>query len=428
VIKTWTYPSDLSDNISPDGEDARRFPQVAMDDNGNAIITWHQYFQIFKSEYRNGAWSHPGDLSDNINPEVQTAWFPQVAMDDNGDAIITWHEFSQIFKSEYRNGTWTHPGDLNDKISPDGGVAYYPQVAMDDNGNAIITWRQNDGNNWQVFKSEYRNGVWTHPGDLSDNIIPDGGDAYEPHVAMDNNGNAIITWEQHDGNNNQIFKSEYRNGVWTHPGDLNDKISPDGGDACVPHVAMDDNGNAIITWEQKDGNLNRQVFKSEYRNGVWTHPSDLNDNINPDGDYGRNPQVAMDDNGNAIIAWEQDDGTFPQIFKSEYRNGVWTHPSDLNDNISPDGDYAWSPQVAMDDNGDAIITWEQIGFNLNKQVFKSEYRNGVWTHPSDLSDNISSDGEDAYEPNVAMDDNGNAIITWRQNDGNNWQIFKSEYR
>jgi hypothetical protein len=52
---------------------------------------------------------------------------------------------------------------------------------------------------------------------------------------------------------------------------------------------------------------------------------------------------------------------------------------------------------------------------------------GTWTHPSGLSDNISPDGQGANEPQVAMDDNGNAIITWYQFDGSDYQIFMSEY-
>lgn len=57
--------------------------------------------------------------------------------------------------SEYRNGTWSHPADRTDNISPGGGHAYYPEVAMDDNGNAIITWYQSDGSNKQIFMSEH---------------------------------------------------------------------------------------------------------------------------------------------------------------------------------------------------------------------------------------------------------------------------------
>jgi len=432
--KSWTIPADLTDNISPDGQ-AANYPRVAMDDNGNAIIVWYQsdgsIDQIFKSEYRGGQWTIPADLTDNISPDGSGAADAEVAMDDNGNAIIVWEQYDgsniQIFKSEYRNGQWTFPADLTDNISPDGQDARRPEVAMDDNGNAIIVWEQLDGSNNQIFKAEYRNGQWTFPADLSDNINPDGY-AFQPRVAMDDNGNAIIIWEQSDGSIWQIFKSEYRNGQWTFPVDLTDNINPDGQPANAPQVAMDDNGNAIIVWQQSDGS-NDQIFKSEYRNGQWTFPADLTDNISPDGQRAYAPQMAMGDNGNAIIVWQQSDGSSLQIFKAEYRNGQWTIPADLTDNIGPDGQDAVGPEVAMDDNGNAIIVWEQSD-GSNIQIFKSEYRGGQWTLPADLTDNISPDGQDAVGPEVAMDDNGNAIIVWKQqpDGGGSYQVFKSEYR
>ena len=239
---------------------------------------------------------------------------------------------------------------------------------------------------------------------------------------MDNNGNAIIVWIQYGS----IFKSEYRNGVWTYPASLTDNINPAGLGVGYPQVAMDNNGNAIIVWEQYDSYDNYQIFKSEYRGGVWTNPASVADNISPDG--GGNawflfPQVAMDSNGNAIIVWQQHNGTNYRIFKSEYRNGVWKYPSSLDDNISPDGQDAWPPQVAMDNNGNAIIVWYQRDESNIYQIFKSDYRGGTWTNPSSLSDNISPDGQDAVYPQVAMDNNGNAIIVWEQ-----YYIFKSEYR
>ncbi len=435
--KTWTHPSSVTDNISPDGQNAYN-QQVAMDNNGNAVIVWQQYdnanWQIFKSEYRNSAWTHPSSVTDNISPDGQNAEHPQVAMDDNGNAVIAWHQSDganeQIFKSEYRNGAWTHPSSVTDNISPDLQNVYGLHVAMDNNGNAIIVWYQSvDGINAQIFKSEYRNSAWTHPASLTDNISPDGQPAEHPQVAMDDNGNAVIAWHQYDNANWQIFKSEYRNGAWTHPSSLTDNISPDGTWAYISQVAMDDNGNAVIVWQQKSNVIDWEIFKSEYRNSAWTHPSSLTDNISPDGQSAYSPRVAMDNNGNAVIVWYQFAGTEWQAFKSEYRNGAWTHPSSLTDNISPDGQSADSPQVAMDNNGNAVIVWYQFA-GTNYQIFKSEYRNGAWTHPSSLTDNISPDGQDAHEdyPQVAMDNNGNAVIVWGQSDGAKNQIFKSEFR
>jgi hypothetical protein len=243
---------------------------------------------------------------------------------------------------------------------------------------------------------------------------------------MDNNGNALIVWYQSDGLRNQIFKSEYRGGSWTHPAGLSDNISPDGQDAYDPSAAIDDNGNALIVWYQSDGSDN-QVFISEYRNGSWDHPDSLSDNISPDGNHAFRPEVAMDNNGNALIVWYQWDNSKYQVFMSEYRGGAWDHPADLSDNISPNGEDGFDPKLAMDNNGNALIVWYQSD-GLRNQIFKSEYRGGSWTHPAGLSDNISPDGQDAYDPSTAIDDNGNALVVWYQSDGTDNQIFMSEYR
>jgi hypothetical protein len=134
---------------------------------------------------------------------------------------------------------------------------------------------------------------------------------------MDNNDNAIIVWRQYDGSHDQIFKSEYRNGSWSHPTDLSDNISPDV-NAIALKVAMDDNGNAIIVWNQGDGSHN-QIFKSEYRNESWIHPTGLSDNISLDGYSAEGVQVAMDNNDNARIVWQQYVSGKYYIFMSEFR-------------------------------------------------------------------------------------------------------------
>lgn len=434
--KRWTHPADLTEGICPNGPGVQ-MTQVAMDDSGDAIIAWVQgsgsAYHTYMSEYRGGVWFHPATVDDNFNPRYAYAGRPQIAMDGAGNAMVVWFQsmgtMFQVYKSEYRNEVWNHPLDLADHISPDGSPASYPHVAMDSAGSAVVVWNQRAGPigaNDQIFMSEFRNGSWQHPTGLNDNISLDAGSAGRPHVAMDAIGNAIIVWAQSDGVNSRIFKSEYRNNTWTHPTDPTDAISPDGTGASSPQVAMDGAGNAVVVWRQGDG-ADRQIFMSEFRNAIWYHPVDLDDNISPDGSSAEYPQVAMDDAGNTIIVWSQEDGTARQIFLSTYRDDVWIHPADLTDNISPDGGSADNPQVAMDDIGNAIVVWDQ-STGPDRQIFMSEYREGTWRHPVDLSDNISLDASSATLPQVAMDASGNAVVIWQQSDGANVQIFKSEYR
>jgi hypothetical protein len=475
--KSWNHPASLAENVSPDGLNISA-PQTAMDDQGNAVVVWFGAYAssscgsspaptcngIFKSEFRNGLWTQPTTSADHISPAGFAADSPSVAMDSSGNALIVWTQYdasmmcpatfgdcSSAYMSEFRNGAWSAPAPAGN-ITIGEPNAFPPRAAMDDNGNALIVWawKKFAGAEYSIFKSEYRNGVWSRPTSTTQQINPVGQNALNPQVAMDNNGNAIIVWQQDDGGFTRIYKSEYRNGVWTHPASLAANISPDGQDASAPQAAMDNNGNTVIVWLQSDGSFS-QVYKSEYRGGAWTHPANLaTDHISFDGRTAGLPQVAMDNNGNALIVWQQpDDAGARAVFKSEYRSGAWHHPAGLADNVSPatqDSQRAGGPRVAMDDNGNAMIVWEQnddtgniflppippdvIGimiFNYH-QVYKAEYRNGAWTAPSGLLDNISIDGQPADSPAVAMGNNGDSIIVQRQMDGSQFQIFKSEYR
>ncbi|MDO9265179.1 MAG: DUF1566 domain-containing protein, partial [Desulfosalsimonadaceae bacterium] len=351
---------------------------------------------------------------------IYTDWYTFIWDFEPTDAypILRWTGWDQ-------STGWQYPINLDDTVNaepwPNGQIK--PQVAMGGNGETLIVWAQYDGSYSRINKNEYRGGTWSGP-----EIISSAGvDAYNPQVAMDGNGNAVIVWEQSDGSNTQIYKSEYRTGAWTHPADLSDHISPAGTDASVPQVAMAGSGDAVIVWQQSDG-TNKRIYKYEYRSGAWTGL----EAISPAGTDAALPQVAMDDNGvavnaDAVIVWQQYDGvSYNLIYKSEYRGGLWDHPANLDANISPSGIYASSPQVAMAANGDAVIVWEQSGYYV--ELYMTEYRNmTVWSSPV----MISPSGSDAGASRVAMNKtNGDTIIVWTQSEEFSYgkRIFMSEYR
>ncbi len=515
-IPIWAHPDDINDYINPNAgeevESVHNSPKVAMDDNGNIIVVWigdscseSNCRQVYMIEYRNESWTQVDNLSDNISPDGFTASSPQVAMSNDGTAIIVWEQLttaqfgscgtfgtqcSHIYMSEYRNGTWKHPQGNTDYINQPADIsvnsaAHAPQVVMDDSGNAIIVWYQKRPDGWGVYKSEYRSGSWTHP-TINEYINPkiSGNNAINPSVAMDNNGNALIVWQANDlsttcsGSSpcNRLYISEYRDSKWTHPDDVTSGyINPVGqycsGISCMFEVdiAMDNNDNAIIVWKQHLGNgdsaNNGAIFMSEYRNGSWTHPSALNDAINPGlmSNKARFPRVDMNDNDNAIIVWQQYDGTLNckerifglngyeefavpcnQTYMSETSSGGWIHPNDLSEHISPSGqmvDLISFPEVAISNNGDAVITWAQVDGNTNStcvegsvnfcsHIFMSEKRGGSWIHPEDLMDYISPTYEPtgSRHPQVAIDSSGNTIIAWDQYKGIQTNIYKSDYK
>ncbi len=351
---SWNAPAIISF-----GATAADDPVVAMDDNGRAIIVWRQldgpsspepFWQLFRSDYgiTVAGWTHPGSLADNISEDGNHVYFlPDVAMDNNNEAVIVWRQYSgfgggkfMVYRQELRGVTWSgEPVANSDYIGPIiAGNISAPKVAMDNNGNTIIVWEQSvaeaqphpyyPGTDpveiFHIYKSEYRSSIWNDPATASDHISPSGLNATSPAVAMDDNGNAIITWVQSDGNDLQLFKSEYRLSAWTHPFSLTDNISPDNESVDNATVAMDNNGDAIIAWRQFDG-TRYMTYKSEYRSNTWRHPVSLLDAINPGSSSAveTGPNVAMDNTGDALILWSQSDAEdatgVQQIFQSELR-------------------------------------------------------------------------------------------------------------
>jgi hypothetical protein len=187
-------------------------------------------------------------------------------------------------------------------------------------GDAIVCWSQNELGNAHVMRSERVSGTWTHPAGFGAAINPSGGFAAVPRAAVAANGDAMVTWYQLDGSEAQIYVSHREGSVWTHPIGLADNISPAGGSAETPFVAMSDNGDAVIAWDQLNPNSSRwNVYMSELRDGTWTHPADLDSSISPTGNDAIRTRVAMNRNGDAVIVWQQNDGSGVAIYASEYR-------------------------------------------------------------------------------------------------------------
>jgi len=440
--KAWHHPVDLTENISPMGYDTLH-PDVAMDDNGNVIIVWEQKDgsgkrHIYKSEYRDGVWIHPAGNFDFISPYDGDAVQPKVAMSNSGEAVIVWLQMNhngsdmELCMSEYRNSVWTHPFGYSDSIGPSYGNLFggsYPYgLAMDDLGNTIIAYSHTADNDlFEIFISMYKEGEWNHPEDSSDYISLTEGNATYPDLAMTNSGDAVLVWAE--DSNTSLMVSEYVSGSWQHPTSTNERINQLAGTTQNPRVAMNDNGDLLISWWQES-----HIHKSERFNGEWTYPEDINDYISHPDSFAMLPLPSVANNGDAQIVWMQTTPYTYALYKSERRNEDWTYPENQTDFFTPG--FTGMPNYfssTMDHRGSSVVVWTQSDnsiYDVNR-VYMSEYRNNEWDHPQHLMEHISPDDTSADPSShlkTAMSNNGNSIIVWSQDNGSNNQIYMSEFK
>jgi hypothetical protein len=92
-------------------------------------------------------------------------------------------------------------------------------------------------------------------------------------------------------------------------------------------------------------------------------------------------------------------------------------------NISTAGQDAFEPQVVVDSSGTVIAVWTRSdGTNLRIQS-ANRTPSGAWSTPVDISD----PGFPASSPQLAIDPTGNALAVWTRFDGTNGRI-QTSYR
>ncbi|MET0306627.1 MAG: PKD domain-containing protein [Solirubrobacterales bacterium] len=284
-----------------------------------------------------------------------------------------------------------------------------PEVAVDAAGNAIAIWERHVGGEEIVEATERpAGGDWSEPEILS---LP-GEEGDQSQVAIDAAGNAIAAWVTDDGIGGFVIRSAVRppGGAWPEPEDVSDSISAAGS----PMLAIDAVSEAVAVWTAFDSGdvLVQGAVRSA--DGEWSEPDDLSP-AGQDVTPLEAPDAAIDAAGNAIAVWKLD-GSSNFIVQAAVRaagQDDWSAPDDLSDA----GQDAGEPSVAMDDEGDAVAVWTRLD---GPDIIQAAVRpaSGDWANADDLSDA----GGEAGQPDAAMDEAGDAVAVWRRYNGSNFIV------
>jgi microcompartment protein CcmK/EutM len=129
------------------------------------------------------------------------------------------------------------------------------------------------------------------------------------------------------------------------------------------------------------------------------------------------PQVALNGNGNGLEVWTRFNGLC-QCDKTQARPvssaGVLGSVQDL----SAGGQNAESPQVAIDAGGNALAVWQRFDGTNDRVQARTRSAAGVLGAVQTLSDA----GQNAFSPQVAIDAAGAGITVWTRYDGTNDRV------
>lgn len=401
-------------------------PQIAMDRNGSAHAVWSQNdgsgWNIWTKRFSpQSGWGAPSLLSHPFYGP--DARIPRIDFNSNGNAVTVWEQTDGVSFKILANYYIDGIGwDYPLLISAnDSDNSAKPKIAIDDNGNAIAVWSVDIGPYSNLVASRYESGTGWSP------EVPiefnDSGSAWDPEIAFDGSGNAIVVWTQYNGTSQDIWSNRYKVGSgWDTP----ESIDSSNGQPYIPQIAVDSGGNAIAVWYQTnvtytDVWANRYSIGQGWGNAVLLETEDLGS--------ARVPQIVLDEWGDGIAVWGQSNGSAKNIFARSYEFGQGWNATALISSNNPAND-AVDPYIAIDGNGNAIVIWKQEKAPLDsrRDLWACRFVKGDgWESPELIETENRPGSSDPAYPDIAMDEAGNAFAIWRHSDGLVDHIWVNRY-
>jgi len=362
---------------------------------------------------------------------------PAVAMSDAGDFVVVWESESQD------NGTEGVYGQRYDAfVAPLGGefqVNTYstswqqsPAVAMDADGDFVVVWNswEQDGSSYGIYGRLYDGSGGPPGGEFRVNTRTDGRQS-EPSVAMDADGNFVVVWESHgqDGSSSGIYGQRF------------DALgSPSGTEFLVntqtfegqysPSVAMDDDGDFVVVWQSwgQDGS-EAGIYGQRYNASGVPQGSEFPVNTYTVGSQDM-PWVAMDSDGDFVVVWQsagKDSSGFAIAARLYDAAGV-PQGDEFQVNTYEADDQKW-PFVAMDADGDLVVTWGSVGEDGDGYGVYGQYFSAAGI-PDGLEFQVNVHTPfDQYIPSVAMNAVGDFAVAWQSwyQDGSSYGVYSRHY-
>lgn len=335
-------------SVSTDGYDSRD-EQVAVDRQGDAVLVWvrtsHEYPYPSQVELRSrshtGAWGPIVVLT----PADQAPHSPMVAVDDDGDAVVSWTAITPgpNYGAYARRVSGAGTVGPLQTLSGPGVTPLGTRVTVDADGDAVVTWAEThtDGGTIPKMRRFARDGSLGAEEVLSTSPAR----AEVPAVAVDQAGDGVVAWT-----NDWVVQAR----TLTASGPLGplETVSPDLSPIdrhLIANVTVDRDGDALVTWRhhtQADGS--EQVWgRWLSHDGTVGAVRQLTPAAHPDIS---NYSIAGDPDGDILLTWDR----FPS--KELYVRRI-TPAGTLGEPVQV-ASIGRLPTVRIDDGGEGIEIWQ----------------------------------------------------------------------
>lgn len=340
---------------------------------------------------------------------------------------------SNIYAQRYLNdGT---PSGNNFQVNDDQSQKQQktPDIAVDGKGSVTIAWEDNRTHDPDVYIQSYTvEGLLLAENiRINDDSLSNAGQQH-PAIAVDSTGNFIITWYDPRNGPADLYAQRYT--VEGIPIGVNFKVNQDTGiyEYGLPSMAADAAGNFTVAWLDREHGSDSwedvyiRRFSSE---GIALGENVRINEFDGKADLKNPPSIAMDNEGNFVVTWNYRMlGTYHSEIYAQYfsKTGI-----PLGDNFVVNDDtieaIQRSPEVAMNENGDFVIAWTDTRDNDIINIYAQRFASGGISLGSNFKVSEDMEGLSHFFPNVAIKDVGDFVVSWYGSTGQEINVFAQVY-
>lgn len=364
-------------------------PRVATDASGNFVVVWMSRAQeapgindgIYMRRYAANGTPLSGDL--HVNTYTTNAQAsPAIAMDNAGNFVVAWSSAGQdgsqngIYAQRFDSSGAPAGSEFRVNTTTSGDEAF-PAVAMDADGDFVVTWDTAipSGSGYDVYAQRYNSAAQAQGGETLVNQTT-AGQEYSSAVAMDDAGNFVVTWIAgvQDGSGYGVYARRYNSSGQAQGNEFRANTFTTS-DQMFPNVAMDADGDFVIVWQSylQDGS-EYGIYAQRYSSTGVTAGGEFR--VNPvTADNQAGAVVAMDAVGNFVVLWESfgQDLSLLTVMGRAFRADGTPQSGEFQVNTFVIGDQQF-PAISMDPDGDAVAVWQSRQDGSDNGIYGQRYR------------------------------------------------------
>lgn len=286
-----------------------------------------------------------------------------------------------------------------------------PRVACDEDGNAIVVFEQFVGAVNHVFANRYAAGVGWQGAVRLDTAA--GKRSSAPVVSVDARGNAVAIYRQEDAPDVwSVRVNRFSPEIgWGDP----EEIAGGGGSVEEARVAHGPDGEMLALISRKDALGTPRIYAIRYVEGWGWTPS--GDPIDAGAGSAQFPRIAFAPDGTAWAIFRQGDPN-RRTYATRWDGTAWSAPKAIDGGL----ENAVQQQLAVGADGNAVAVFVHGG-PVDSRVYANRSAGGAWSGPTAVSGNVGL----VSGPSIAVDGDGNAMIAYVKHDGEHDRVYVNRY-